>query len=216
MADTFDQTVSRTIAGWVRFCHARAFLVLAVAALLSIAAATYLSHNLRIDTDTEDMLSAELPFRKDAIALDQAFPDQENNILVVVEGRDADAVADCAAALSAALSNAPEMFSSVFAPEADPFLKRNGLLYESVSDLDELSARLASAQPFLGTLWRAPNLAGLAGMVDLLASEGPLDSASAAEAARVLGRMPIAIDGDAVCMTASVPAIVAMLRPTSG
>ncbi len=189
MAISPDSLLARTIGRWVALCHERAPVVLAAALAVSIGAGAYLVQNIRIDTDTEDMLSAELPFRQNAVALDAAFPEQENNILVVVEGRNADAVADAADAMAAAMRARPGTFGVVFAPETEPFLQRNGLLYLDIDDLDALSARLAAAQPFLGTLWRAPNLSGLADMLALLREGGALDPPSEAEAARVVGRI---------------------------
>ena len=55
------------VARWVDWCQRRAATVLLATLLVCAGAAYYLAHNLAIDTDTEDMLSAELAFRQNAI-----------------------------------------------------------------------------------------------------------------------------------------------------
>ncbi|MGJ3260934.1 MAG: MMPL family transporter [Rhodospirillales bacterium] len=168
-------------------CQRRAKTVLLAALLVSVAAVVYLAENLSIDTDTEDMLSAELPFRKNANELDAAFPQLEDNLLVVLEAPNADAADDGVRRLVEALEARSEIFDNVLAPEAHPFLRKHGLLYLDQEELEDLSVRLAGAQPFLGTLWQQPNLKGLAGMLDLLAQAG--DDATLDQASSVLLRM---------------------------
>ncbi|MEQ9360711.1 MAG: MMPL family transporter, partial [Rhodospirillales bacterium] len=43
----------------------------------------------------------------------------------------------------------------------DPFLQRNGLLFLDVTELEDLTGRLAEAQPFLASLWGDASLATL-------------------------------------------------------
>jgi len=160
------------------------------ASLLLVALSIfYLAQNIRIDTDTEDMLSASLPFRQDAIAIDEAFPSLEDRLLIVIEAPDADRADAAARTLSTRLREQPALFRDVSSNAADPFLDRHGLLYLSLEELNELAARLSAAQPFLGTLRGQPNLGGLAEMVALLGQAGETDPATLDEAARVLNSM---------------------------
>lgn len=190
-----DRTLTGVIAGWVDFCQRRAGLVVSAAVLISVLAAVYLAQNIRIDTNTEDMLSASLPFRQNAIALDREFPILEDNLLVVLEAPNGDAADDGARRLVDAMRQRPAIFGSVFAAETDPFLLKNGFLYLDTAKLDGLATRLAAAQPFLGTLWQAPNLEGLAEMLALLGRAEGTDTQTLGEANGVLERMADVAEG---------------------
>ena len=184
-----DRRFAGGVARWVDMCQRRAMTVLLAALVISAAAVVYLADNLSIDTDTEDMLSAELPFRKNANELDAVFPQLEDNLLVVLEAPNADAADDGVRRLAEAIEARSDIFENVLAPEAHPFLRKHGLLYLEYGELEDLSVRLAGAQPFLGTLWQQPNLTGLAGMLDLLAQAG--DDATLDQASSVLRRMAV-------------------------
>jgi len=184
----YDDRFAGAVARVVDMCQRHAAAVLAVAIVISICAVAYLIENLRIDTDTEGMLSADLAFRQNAMALDRAFPQLDDNLLIVLEAPDADAADDAVRGLVEAMRARSDVFSSVFAAEADPFLRQHGFLYLQTSELEELATRLAAAQPFLGSLWQNPNLAGLAGMLELMARAGT-DAPTLDEAASVLGSM---------------------------
>lgn len=175
------------VASWVDACQRRAALLLFAVLLVSIAAVAYLATHLRIDTDTEDMLSADLTFRQNAIKLDAAFPQLDDTLLIVLEAPNADAADDGVRRMVEAMRAEPRVFEDVFSPESDPFLRKHGMLYLDADELESVSIRLAAAQPFLGTLWQQPNLAGLAEMLGLLSSAGEDETLN--EAASVIGRM---------------------------
>ena len=181
--------LSAFFSGWVDTCQRRAGWVVVAALLVSGMAGVYLAENLRINTDTEDMLSAELSFRQDAIAVDQAFPALEDNLLVVLEAPNADAANAGVVRLANALAAQTDVFRGVYAPDADPFIRRHALMFMETDALQTLAAKLAAAQPFLGTLWRQPNLAGLADMTELLAKAGDVDPGMLSEADAVLRAM---------------------------
>lgn len=182
------QRIANLIGSWVDICQRRAAVVVCISLLISIAAGVYLAGNLRIDTNTEDMLSAELPFRQNAIALDAAFPVLDDNLLVVLEAPNADAADDGVRRLADAMRHRSDAFESVFSAEDNPYLRKNGLLYLETAELEDLSSRLAAAQPFLGTLWQQPNLAGLSDMLELMAGESA-DAKTSEQAGNVIGKM---------------------------
>jgi hypothetical protein len=143
-------------------------LAVVVLSLLSaVASVVYIAGNIAINTDTTDMLSADLPFRKHWQEENEAFPQFDNTMVVVVEGETPDLADDGAAALVARMREQPALFGNVFYPQGDPFFLRNGLLYLGVDPLLELSDRLATAQPFLGALSADPSLRGLFGVLAL-------------------------------------------------
>lgn len=146
---------------WVGLVRRGAWAVV----LLSIVGAgltlTYLQRNLAIHTDTTDMLSADLPFRKNNREVGRLFPQLSDNILLVLDGAVPERVARAGRDLMARLKAQPETFGALFDPEGDPFLQQNGLLFLDVKELEDLTGRLAEAQPFLASLWGDASLATL-------------------------------------------------------
>ncbi|MBI2977920.1 MAG: hypothetical protein HYY38_03645 [Rhodospirillales bacterium] len=161
----------RVLARWTEGVRRRAWPVVVLSVLAGVAAAAYLAFNVRISTDTDNMLSPELPFRKNALALKAAFPKLSNNIVVVIDGQTPDLADDAARVLTAKLTENRKLFGAVFDPEGSEFFRKHGFLYLDKADLIELSDKLAAAQPFLGTLWRDPSLIGLFKMLGLAIDE---------------------------------------------
>ncbi len=154
---------------WTAAAYRWGVIVLLMALALTAAGGYVLSTQLRINTDNEDMLSAELPFRRDSKALDDAFPQFSDNLLIVVEAATPDLADDAALALAGRMRDAPTVFGQIHDPAGEPFFRQNGLLYLEIGELEDLADRLAEAQPFLSALWRDPSLRGLAHMVELIA-----------------------------------------------
>ncbi len=147
----------------------------------------YAFENASINTDTSDMLSPDLPFRRNAHALSEAFPQFSDNILIVIDGDVADAADDAASALVARLTQAPELFGSVYDLAGEPFFLRHALLYLEQDELAKLSDRLAQAQPFLGTLSKDLSLRGLFRLIELAVEDAersapPVDLADTLQA----------------------------------
>lgn len=173
----------------VALCVARAWITIVVALMITIAASLHLVTNLKINTDNEDMLSEELQFRQNAIAIDRAFPQLDDTLLIVLETGNPDVADEKTITFVEALKRQDSIFEEVFSPASDPFFRENGLLFLDIEELDDLYLRLAAAQPFLGTLWQQPNLAGLSDITQLIADAPELDDTNLSEAGRVFGEM---------------------------
>jgi uncharacterized protein len=152
---------------WVDRARQLCWLVVSLSILTTGASAWYVASNLSIDTDTTDMLSAELPFRQDSIQLRRAFPQFANNIVVVIDGPTPDQADDGTLALGRALKENEQVFREVFDPRGEKFFRQNGLLFLDLKDVEDLVDRLATAQAFLGSLWRDPSLRGLFSVLQL-------------------------------------------------
>ncbi len=135
-----------------------AALVLVLGGLAVLWGGNYVLDNLKINTDTTDMLSPDLPFRQNSNELSKAFPQFSDNLVVVLEGTNPDLLDDGAQALAARIRQQPQIFGPLFDPAGLDFFRTNGLLYMDVEELEDLTASLARAQPFLGTLWRDASL----------------------------------------------------------
>lgn len=167
MSSGMGDSRSDWLAAWIGWVCGRAGIVVLAALLSAAGLLWYAASSLTINTSTTDMLSAELPFRQNNVAVDAAFPQRSGTLIVVVEGPDGLAAAEAARRLALALKDQPGRFEDVFDLEGDPFFRRNGLLFLSQSELEAQADRLAAAQPLLAALLADPSLRGLQ---DLLSS----------------------------------------------
>ncbi|MAF49232.1 MAG: hypothetical protein CMM10_13300 [Rhodospirillaceae bacterium] len=156
---------------WIQFITENAKTAVAAISILTIAIGYFAATSIGINTDTEDMLSPDLAFRQNAKELDRAFPQFDDNIVIVLDGGNADLLADAADVLAGELAKFPGLYGRVFAPEGLPFFTKNGFLYLSTDELESLVARLNDAQPFIGKLWNDPTLPGLFGTLRLILKE---------------------------------------------
>ena len=90
-----------------------AALIVVMAALLTVVAGGYVAEHLKINTDTSDMLSPDLPFRRLSRAFDAAFPQFADTIVVVIDGMVPEHVDQAALRLAARLRQHPEVFGMV-------------------------------------------------------------------------------------------------------
>ena len=146
---------------WVSFVRTNGALVLVAVFALAFFAMRYTVDNLSMNTDTEDMLSEELIWRKLDQEYERLFPQYDNNILIVVEAATPDQARDAAALLYERLQPEQALFEFVFYPNALAVFRESGLLYLDSGELQDLSDNLAEVQPFLARLARDPSLRGL-------------------------------------------------------
>ena len=161
MTEAAAAALQNAYRSWVGLVGRAAWLVVAASLVSACLTVVYLARNVAINTDTTDMLSAELPFRKNNREVDRLFPQLSDNLLVVLDGDVPELVDRAARSLRQRIAAQPEVLGTVFDPEGDAFLIRNGLLFLDVAELEDLTARLAEAQPFLASLWGDTSLATL-------------------------------------------------------
>ena len=116
MTTTPAQAYRQALVRWTDGVRRLAWLVVAASVLLSAAAAVYLAENIRINTDTGDMLSADLAFRRHSAEMDKAFPQFSDNLIVVIDGDSPDLSNDAARALAERLRRQPKLFGRVDDP----------------------------------------------------------------------------------------------------
>ena len=169
----------RVLVRWVDLVRRAAAPVVVLAVLATLGGAVYTAKNIGINTSTTDMLSADLPFRRNANAIKQAFPQFRNTLVIVIDGETPDQADDAATLLAERLRERPETFRRVFYPEADAFFRENGLLYLDLDELQDLSDRLADAQPLLTTLDEDMSLRGLFDVLSRAIEDAEGDEAAA-------------------------------------
>src|ERR1700727_222308 len=118
--------ISRLVTALVDAARRHAAAVTITILLLAIGSAFTAVTQLSVDTDIEHMLPSDAGWRRDELALDKAFPQNDSLIVVVIDG-DTGAVTDAAAtALTTRLKAEPNLFQYVRQPDGGPFFERNG------------------------------------------------------------------------------------------
>ncbi|MFC5356239.1 MMPL family transporter [Azospirillum himalayense] len=162
---------------------------LAVWALLSVLAGWYSAENLTMSTSTSDMISPDAAFRQHTEEYRKAFPFADDQIVVVVDSPSPDQSDAAAVRLAERMSARTDVLSAVEVPSADPYFHRYGLLFLDTEKLQDLATRLAGAQAALGALNAAPNLQGLADLLDLILTHA--DEGAPATPAELLNRLAV-------------------------
>ena len=139
--------------------------------LITLAAGCFVYKNISINTSNTDLLSKDLTFRKNDIALTKEFPQFSNNIMVVVDAKKRDIAKDIASSFYKEVKKKEgELFIDIFYPEELDFFKKNGLLYLSETDLEKRLDEMASYQPFISRLSQDQTLYGLLNTINLFLS----------------------------------------------
>lgn len=188
----------RLLGAWMRLVVAGAVPIVVLALLLTGVAAWTTVTRIGVNTETTDMLSEELPFRRDDRAIKAAFPQWVDVISIVVEGATPEQADAAAARLAADLAPRTDRFRSVFYAPGDPFFRRNGLLFLPLDALQRLSDRLAEVQPLLAALSRDPSLRGLGRVLtqalEAARAPGAPQAGLRETLAPTLGRMAAAVE----------------------
>ena len=164
---TMDSTLSDasrlagTIGLLVRLSCRWFWAVILLCLLASALAFHFVAGHIAIDTDSDKLFRADLPFRKNQAAIDQAFPQRNDLIAVVIDGATPELAEQAGAKLAEKLQAQGELFRSVRRPDAGPFFERNGLLFSSPDEVSKITQQLIKAEPMLGSLAADPSLRGL-------------------------------------------------------
>ncbi len=192
MRQLTQERLGRALAAWVSLVlRLRWAVIIAYGAFAGLGLEDTV-RTLGINTDTADMISPQLPWRQDFIDFRESFPDRYRTILALVEAPTAGRAERAAVLLRDRLAARADAFNRVFLPAADPFLRRNGLLYLEQGALQQVAERLAQVQPLLGRLQTRFGAQQLVAMIDAaLARADPSERESLAplldELRRTLG-----------------------------
>jgi hypothetical protein len=165
MANKFIAHIGKILALWVRLTHRYALPLVLLASLATGTLLYYTANNLGINTDTAEMLSETLPFRRNYKTFKTAFPQYDDALLIVIDAETPELAQDASAALAAQLESKSDLFLLVYLPGGDTFFQKHGLMYLTPTELQDLADNLAQIQPFLGRLTRDQTLRGLFSML---------------------------------------------------
>ena len=143
----------------------RPWLTVGIAFLVALVALAYTVRNFTMTTDTAELISPDVGWRQQERAMDDAFPQLRDAMVVVVDGATPELAEDGAGRLAARMSADVRHFRVVRRPEGGDFLARQGLLFASTATVRDTMAALVEAQPLLGPLAADPSLRGVAAAI---------------------------------------------------
>jgi hopanoid biosynthesis associated RND transporter like protein HpnN len=161
--------VIRLVEASCRNAFAVTFSVLGLTVVLGVLAARHIA----IDTDTANLMSPDLPWRRAAADMSREFPQNNDLLAVIIDGTTPDQAEDAAAELAHDLAADGALFHDVRQPDGGMFFQRNGFLFLPRPEVQTLADEMIEAQPMLGTLAADPSPRGVFTALDLLA-QGPL------------------------------------------
>jgi uncharacterized protein len=170
----------------VEFCTRHIWGVIIVALILAGVSGTYTVRHFAIDTNVNNLISRDLPWRKRELEYQAAFPQNTKLILVVVEGPTPEQTAAATRALAQGLSNKPAVFRSVEEEGGGAFFQRNRLLFLPTGQVARATGQLANAEPIIGVLAKDPSLRGLVRALSYGLEGVKLDRLSLDDLARTL------------------------------
>jgi hypothetical protein len=188
--------IVRLVARIVGFAQGNAAAVALALLALAAAAGWYAATRLTIDTDLDHMLPTNVAWRQDEIALDKAFPENNNLLVVVIDGENPDIADTAARTLTRRMRAEPQFFRYVRRPDGGAFFDRNGLLFLSPADLQRMADKLVAAQPLIGSMAKDPSLRGLFDTLSLFVKNADKDTGAIGRLDPSLAAIAAAIDGE--------------------
>jgi len=170
--------IAAIVADIVDFARRRAVLVVIVALALAVAAGILAANRLAIDTSIDRMLPSDVAWRQNENALDLAFPQNDDLLVVVIDGQTPDLADRAARELTDRMRAEPALFTYVRQPDGGPFFEQNGLLFLPTEEVEKVTQQLISAQPLLGSLTHDPSLRGLFEALALFVSQSAKEGAA--------------------------------------
>ncbi|MGZ3314829.1 MAG: MMPL family transporter [Caulobacteraceae bacterium] len=148
------------IARLVGFCVKHALIVLGLCLVLAAGAGWYAAGHFKMTTDTEQLISADLPWLKTGIAFEKAFPQLADTTVAVIDGKTPELAELGASTLYDKLQGRKDILG-MDRPDGGAFWNREGLLLLSTKEVQDTTAQLIKAQPFLGPIAADPSLRGV-------------------------------------------------------
>ncbi|KQS01304.1 hopanoid biosynthesis-associated RND transporter HpnN [Sphingomonas sp. Leaf357] len=164
----------------------RPWITLLIALVVAAGALLFTASHFAMTTDTAELISPDVDWRQHERAMDDAFPQLRDAMVVVIDGKTPELAEDGAAKLAAKFAADPKHFRAVRRPDGGEFFAREGLLFGSEAEVRQTIAALVKAQPLLGPLAADPSLRGVAGAVTTM-----LDGVDAGQASLADIRAPM-------------------------
>ena len=149
------------LAALVNICTHNAWVVIAISVLITVVSSLYAVRNFAINTDVNQLISPDLPWRQRELAVADAFENNYGKVLAVVDAPTSEQATAASKALTAKLAADPVLFPSVRELSESDFFARNGILFLPVDQVTDSMSGLAQAQPLIQVLTGDPSWRGL-------------------------------------------------------
>ncbi len=136
----------------------RTVLICGALALLALFVAI---DRFAMTTDTGALISPNVPWRQQERAMEAAFPQLRDAMVIVIDGATPELAEQSAARLAVTLRQDRAHFRRVTRPDGGDFFAREGLLFGSREEVRQATSALIEAQPLLGPLAADPSLRGV-------------------------------------------------------
>ena len=154
----------------VGVCARKAWLVLALATLVTLGAGLYAAKHFSIDTNTDHLIAQRIDWRQRQIVFNSAFPQLYQRIIVVLDAATPELADQSAQRLSDAIAPRTDLFRNVARLDSLPFFRHDGLLFSPLDDVTKRMQGLAQVQPLFGTLSADPSLRGVGRLLAMSAN----------------------------------------------
>ncbi|HEX7854535.1 MAG TPA: MMPL family transporter [Sphingobium sp.] len=158
---TVSAFFSTAIPRLVSLSTRRPWVTAAAGLLLGLLALLFTASHFKMTTDTGELISPDVDWRRNERAMKDAFPQLRDVMLIVVDGKTPELAEAGAAKLADRLRADRAHFQLVRRPDGGDFFAREGLLFGSREDVRRTTAMLIEAQPMLGPLASDPSLHGV-------------------------------------------------------
>ena len=149
MTSPSSDCLSKTLGRVADFVRHRVWWVLAFAFFATVMSFAYAYMNLGINTNTTEMLAADLPIQEAREHYKTIFPQNADSIILVVEANTPEMAYAVVKTLDVRLRNEPEHIKSVYTPFGGNFFEKNALLYLDLSELEQLTKSMAESKSFI-------------------------------------------------------------------
>ncbi len=151
---------------WVRLVTRRSRTALIAIGLVTVAAGWVAATEFRMNSDLGGLIDQSSGWRQDFDAFKAQFPDLVRTAVLVVSSESVTAVETATGRILTYLEAHPERFGAIAAPGSEAFFRDHALLYMTATELEQVTDRLAAAQPWLGAVAADPSLRGVLGLIE--------------------------------------------------
>src|SRR5882724_5762959 len=116
--------LSRLLTALVDASRRHAVLVLVAGLLLAVLSCAVAVMRLGVSTDTDQMFSESLPWRRNAIEFNKDFPQFRDLLVAVIDAREPEQADATAASLADAVGGDHTHFQTVRRPDASPYFEK--------------------------------------------------------------------------------------------
>jgi uncharacterized protein len=129
---------------------------------ISVGAGCYFFTAFAVDTNVNNLISRDLPWRKGELAYQAAFPQGREAILIVIEAPTSEQAGAASHDLASALAKQPALFRSVQEEGGGRFFTQSRFMFLPAAEVEKGLGRLTQAKPIISFLVSDQSLRGVA------------------------------------------------------